>query len=283
MRHPVIITSLEEDFRNIGILPKEEKPAAADPEALAEDTDPEDTEGVSAEELAAALEGVEISEDNLEEIARRIKAIIRGGKRVKVKHHATAAERMKSKKARKSAAGRKSARKAAKKRKSTKGKKHAGLVSKWRKRFGLEDSPAASRIANILEDVQEIISTVDEDNVENAVKSFANVAIISEMLSRVFEAVKADFEDEEGAKELGEAAEFFGELAEEAAGLATLLHEGVDEDTPEDEIPSYEDIEARFQEHMDALIEGLELYADLTEEDDSDDADPTEEGTDEED
>ena len=54
----------------------------------------------------------------------------------------------------------------------------------------------------------------------------------------------------------------------------------VDEDTPEDEIPTYEDIEAKFQEHMDALIDGLELYADITE--DEDEEDPTEEATEDE-
>ena len=123
--------------------------------------------------------------------------------------------------------------------------------------------------------MQSIISTIDEDKVENAVKSFANVAIIAEMLSKIFSSVVEEFEGDE-AQELGEAAEFFGKLAEEAAGIATMLNEGVDEDTPEDEVPTYEDIEAKFQEHMEAVIDGLELYADLTEEEDEDseDSDP---------
>jgi hypothetical protein len=242
MRHPVIITSLEEDFRAIGILPKEEKPASTEDEPLEERT------------------------------RKRRKAGKRGMEKVKVgttsqrRDWRMAARRRKSKiKAyRKSARGRAARRKA--------------------KKFESSETMESTsvRINSLLEDVQDIISTVDDESIENATKSFANVAIISEMLARVFEAVMDEFEEED-AQELGEAAEFFAELAEEAASIATLLHEGVDEDTPEDEIPTYEDIEAKFQEHMDALIDGLELYADITEDEDEDEEieedeeDPTEE------
>jgi hypothetical protein len=243
MRHPVIITSLEEDFRAIGILPKEEEKPAE-------------------------------SEEDLQEAGMRKRRKAGKGGMTRVQK-GTSAKRREWKLAKRKAGAKAAARKW---RRSAAGKKSKRLAKKYRK-----DSNATSdRIANLLEDVQDIISTVDDEAIENAVKSFANVAIISEMLARVFEAVKDEFEEED-AQELGEAAEFFGELAEEAASIATMLNEGVDEDTPEDEIPTYEDIEARFQEHMEALIDGLELYADLTEDEEGEEEDPSEEETEEED
>lgn len=246
MRHPVIITSLEEDFRAIGILPKEE---AKQPEPEAPEETPEGEELGEGKRRAAW-----------------------GRKMVKTR-------KMRGKKKISSERYERTHRSQRKKARLKREKKMAVQRRELTlKNLNTDVDTTTARINSLLDDVQDIISTVDDESIENAVKSFANVAIISEMLARVFEAVKDEFEDDD-AKELGEAAEFFGELAEEAASIATMLHEGVDEDTPDDEVPTYEDIEAKFQEHMDALIDGLELYADITE--DEDEEDPTEE-TDEE-
>jgi len=236
-RDKVVLTSLQEDFKAIGII------------AESEEVEVEETE----------------EDAELEEGRRRAAG---GRKMVRTK-------KMKSgDKAKARASYRRRKGKIAKRRKklskTSRGKKLAKLAMAMSHKESVQVS-SSDRINSILEDVKDIVSSVNESDssqdLDNAIKSFANVAIISEMLANFFaESVELVESNEELSSELTDAAEYFQEQAEQAAYLATLLDEGgeLDEDV---------DVDALFQEHMNALVEGLELYADLTEDEDEDDED----------
>lgn len=240
-RDKVVLTSLQEDFKAIGIISE------------SEETEVEETE----------------EDTDLEEGRRRAA----GGRKMMRTKRTTNAERLADKKSkRKNRAHRKAA--AKKLSHSARGKKLAKLAAffaKKKRRKESTDVTASDRINSILEDVKDIVSSVNESDssqdLDNAIKSFANVAIISEMLANFFaESVGLVESEGELSSELTDAAEYFQEQAEQAAFLATLLDEGgdLDEDV---------DVDALFQEHMSALVEGLELYADLTEDEDEDEDD----------
>jgi RNA polymerase primary sigma factor len=234
-RDKVVLTSLEEDFKNIGII-KESKEVEVD--------DNEDAD--------------------LEEGRRRASG---GRKSIRTK-------RMKSgDKAKARASYRKRKSKIKKQRKkrgrTSRGKKLKKLAKAMAKKTESTSLTATDRINSILEDVRDIVSSVNEDDsskqdLDNAIKSFANVAIISEMLATFFsESIELVESEGELSDELTDAADYFQEQAEQAAFLATALDEGaeLDEDIDVDEL---------FQEFMGALVEGLDLYADLTEDEDED-------------
>jgi hypothetical protein len=233
MRHPVIISSLEEDFKNLGLVDKDD--------TITHDDD-----------------------DELQEKRRRVSGSGRSKKTVKMRGKKLAKSRSYERKMKS-----KRKRSAKKRAKSGAGKK----LSRFNKRFeGQEDSMKATlhlgKLAGLFEEVEGILSSLDEDRVENAVKSFANIAIISEMLGDFFSTVlEEDIEDEELVEELSEAAEFFTDLSESAADIATHLNEGEELEVGLDEI------EEAFNEQMEALVDGLEFYADLTEDEESDDED----------
>lgn len=176
--------------------------------------------------------------------------------------------RLKSKKFRRSAAGKRFKRKykIAKKRTAGKNMKMKRITL----RAGLD------RIANMIEDAEAFLSGEGESfDVQETIKSYANVAIISEMLS---ERLKSLAEDD---AELTDLAEEFGQLASECADiaedLATTLKEGEEADLDEESIAEH------FEEALEGLMGGLDLYADLTEgEDEEDDDDDEEEEEDDE-
>lgn len=235
MRNPKVreLTSLEEDFKNIGILDEEDD---------------------------ASTEVVEDGEEELDE-ARRIRRQFRGGKVITTKRTG-AKERRKARMWRRSSKGKAALRKRKRKmRKASEKRKLKRKEMRAKKRGTREES--LERVNNILEDVQSIVSSLDEadgsaQQLENAIKAFANVAIISEMLANFFSEGVELVESAELSDELAEAAIYFAEQAEQAAFLATALEEGteLDEDL---------DVDALFQEQMDSLVEGLEFYADMTE------------------
>lgn len=105
MRTPIVVTTLEEDFRKIGLI-KESAPAPA----------------------PAAAPASEEDETVLDE-AGRIKFALRGGKKV-AQHKTSMADRLAAKKERRSAGGRKSARKQAKMRRTSKGQRHMAKVQR---------------------------------------------------------------------------------------------------------------------------------------------------------
>lgn len=106
MRNPIVVTTLEEDFRKIGLI-KESAPAAP----------------------AAASEETKESEEEVLDEAGRIRYALRGGKKVK-QQKTSMHDRLMGKKERRSAGGKKSARKQAKIRRSAKGQRHMAKVQR---------------------------------------------------------------------------------------------------------------------------------------------------------
>ena len=291
MRNPKRqLTTLEEDFRNIGILEEDDSSDEVVEDDLTDDEDiTDDLEDFTEEELeqlAALLgleEGSELTEDDLVELALAIengedleegfKKIFKGGKLQKVKKmvgKALAKARRYMKSGKGKAAARRAKKKRAKKMKKASFKKRLKKQKMKAIRMGSrKESVESNDVASILEDVQNIVASLTEDEndvqLENAIKAFANVAIISEMLSDFFaEGVELAEDDEELSEELADAAQFFQEQAERSAEVATALDEGNLEEAFDEDF----DLDEMFQECMDSLVEGLEFYADLSEEED---------------
>lgn len=110
MRNPIVVTTLEEDFRKIGLI-KESAPApVAEADAEGEEEEPLDEAG-------------------------RIRFALRGGKKVK-QQKTSMADRRAAKKIRRSAGGKRSARKQAKIRRSAKGQRRMAKVAAKATRLG---------------------------------------------------------------------------------------------------------------------------------------------------
>lgn len=133
---------------------------------------------------------------------------------------------------------------------------------------GTMESIAASmkRIDDIVESMQ------TENSSESAIPAFANVALISEKLALFFDSIA------EGDEDFEEAASQFAEMAKEAAGIVEVLR------TEDDDEIDFDLVRQTFQERMGALMDGLEVYSELTEgsdgNDDGEDDEDDDEGND---
>lgn len=325
-RGPVVITTLEEDFKKIGIMTDAKKPKAEDDDSDADDKggeekgkkempdfikkkmaakeakekeeaekvqatesddeDEDDDEGDDAEESVEGEDG-----DGMDEARRIAKRVAKGtrGKLVRTKKtppslKAKAKRMYKRLKHKIKMAFKKKMRKPM-------ARKRAKLL---RKKSQKRRGEGAETIANLIEDVQGIIGSLDFNSTD-AVKSFANIAIISDMLASTFNEWSGDLNEaalEEGDEEfianLTDYSESLADLAEAAAEIATALKDG---DMVEGGV---EALEAIFKEYMSDMLEGMDSYNEMAEaktlrgakgdvgESDDDDADD-EEGDEDED
>jgi len=216
MKNPIVITSLEEDFKKIGLI---------------RDTKP-------------MQESVE-QDENLDEstrIKRRMQRQAGGGLKAVKTQKTTAAERMRGKNFRRSAKGQKAMRRAEKKRHSAKGRRMAAKVAK---------AAAAKGTRHEGFDPKE------------ALKSFANAAIIAEKLQLAFlEWVKGDLCESAGDEsEFLKLAAELAVIAEEFAEVATALNEGTELDT--------EELSELFAEGLETVLDAVDLYEENEGDDDS--------------
>jgi hypothetical protein len=227
-KNPIVITSLEEDFRKIGLI------KGSLTESKVEETE------------------VEADESEIEEAARIKKRLV-GGK-VQRTQKSSMKQRMAGKKYRRSAAGKAMARKRKLKMKKPSFLRRmkrlmAKAIAKGTRKESMDISPIFGRLAE-----------ATHDNAE-ALKSFANAAIIAEKLSAYFdswvESVEDEFENE--AEGLADISTYFESVAEMFAAVATNLSEGRTADT--------EAMSALFNEHLDAILDGVELYEGMYETD----------------
>lgn len=114
-------------------------------------------------------------------------------------------------------------------------------------------SSGFDKVTSLIEDVNTIMESIDDRRRHDAVKAFANTSIIADMLSRGF----AQFAESYESAELGNTAEAFGQLSKDAALVAEALEEG-------EEIEA-EALQSEFRDQMNGLIEGLDLYSDIIE------------------
>lgn len=127
-----------------------------------------------------------------------------------------------------------------------------------------DEGKSYDRVSKLIENVNEIMESLDNSRRNESVKAFANVSIIAEMLRRGF----ANFAESTEDGELGEASEALGLLAEEAAEIARAIEAEEDLDG--------EKVEEEFRSQMDALLNGLDFYSSLMESTDED-GEPVEE------
>ena len=118
-----------------------------------------------------------------------------------------------------------------------------------------EEPTKLDQVAGLIEDVNNIMESIDTSRRSDALRAFANSAIISEMLARGFASFAESYED----GDLAGAAEAFATLSEDAAAIAHALEEGEEIDG--------EQLENEFRAQMDALMDGLDLYSDVVEAD----------------
>ena len=222
MKNPIVVTSLEEDFRKIGLIKAESKQA---------ETESQD-------------------EEVLDE-AGRVRYATRGGKKVK-QEKTSAAERRQAKKYRRSSAGHRSAKKAAKRLHTAKGQRHAAKVAAKAMRMGTRQ---------------------EGTDATEALKAFANAAIIADKLANIFtEWVKADIYESEDERVFAGLAGELAEIAESFADIATAMHEGRLEE-------GSEDVAEAFAEGLEVVLDAVDLYeANADDEDESDDEDEDESG-----
>jgi hypothetical protein len=244
-RHPAVPTTMEEDFRELGIIMENADPAP-DPEAA----DPSDP----------------LAEFKL----------------TRTKRH-TASERRKWKMAKRKGGARAAARQY---RKKSSVKRRLKLHRKRADRMR-KGKPAGRRrltfgndvISNMLEEVQEIVAGLGSERVEHSVKAFANIAIISELLARAFASFSKETNESADKRHFEESAAHFSSMAEEAAEVAKALSAGPGDDEEFD----LDEIGKMFKAQMSDLLNGLEMYADLTEDEELSSLSVTEEDDEDED
>lgn len=216
MKTPIVITSLEEDFRKIGLLKE-----------------------------SAQAEAPEANLDEAQRIKRRLQRKAGGGVKIVKTQRSTAAERMAGKKYRRSAAGKKAARIKAKKMRTGRGKRLAARMAKLGMAKGTRQESFDSK---------------------EALKSYANAAIIADHLSKIFAEWVETYELSSIEEHtFMDAASNMEVIAESFATIATRLHEG-------ELTESEDDVAEIFAEGLEAILDAVDLYemAEMEDEDDED-------------
>lgn len=135
------------------------------------------------------------------------------------------------------------------------------------------------RTSSLIEEVRELVATIQPNERLEAMEAFAHVALISQNLAQglatMAEAVES--EDDEFASDLAEAAVSFEDLARDAGEVALTLESAGDEEI------DHLALKEEFDEQATFMIEGLSLFADLVEEDESEDEDEDEKDDEDED
>lgn len=112
------------------------------------------------------------------------------------------------------------------------------------------------RVSNLLESVNEIVAGIDKSSTSEAVRSFASMALIADMLGRGFSQLSRKFED----RSLARVARGYGALAEQAADAADELEKGEEEG----DLPDEDDVKETFRRQMGRILDGIDLFADMT-------------------
>jgi hypothetical protein len=272
----VRLTTLDEDMEALGLQPQTEAKATTpgkehEPPVAPKPKDEEDDAALAAEKKKkaekkedAAPEGEPVAEARFIKIDKSAKArMARRKSRIKRRRKRSKLAKS-SKKFRRSAKGKRFLRKY----KVAKARLHGRPLRGKRLSLRKAARPAGKhegfagldRVAQLIEEVGGILGGMAQDEDNDVVKGFANVAMISDILHRVF----AEWAVEDNDLELSEAAEVLGQLAEDAGESA----EELDECARLDEEVDADAIDEDFKKMMSTLLDGLEILADLEEEDD---------------
>lgn len=269
MRNKIVITSLEEDFRKIGLIKGP---------SLTESVDAEDTD---TDESDALIEKKKEDEGKARwRVTRRRNYKTGEVQKTKVTTPWKRAYNKKYYKAHRTEI----LKKMKMKRKSAKGKKQIAMSQK----LGIKKGTAKAAIKQVKASKKAATAKkkmkAEEFDAAEALKSFANAAIIAEQIQTSFtEWVEGDLcESVEDAEFFAERVELLGEIAEHFAEIATAIGEA-DEFSDED----VEEIAECFEAGLHFVLESVELYESNSEDADDDsldedvDADDDEDGDDE--
>lgn len=277
MANSFSVGSIEEDFKRIGLIPEvvvEKVSTAAD--IVAEDTkQPVEGEksGAEAATAASATATAEKVEKAPEEQTEGLKLLRKKRPTGKLRMQRRKAKmlrrrnkgklKLKAKRFRKSARGKRFLRKYRMAMKRFHG--HAPKGKRLSLKMGLD------RVASMLEDVQEIVTAIDGDAKQETIKSFANLALIANKLSESFAFACANVElhDEDDEEiDLCGGAKHFESLAAGAADLAEALQASMQEGKEFE--GTEEEIAETFSVMLNDVLEGLDLFSDLSEEEETD-------------
>jgi hypothetical protein len=170
-------------------------------------------------------------------------------------------------------------------------KKRQKLLMKWKERRNIPKKPAGragrirlslaagknGRAANLMEEVQEIVTSIESTQQEEVIKAYAQQALVADELSEKFlamaeaiaEAVDQDDISEEEASAiegLAELSEQFDGVANEAADSAEALYECAQQGAFHEEV-ELDKVEEHFKGLMSMVLDGCDIYASLTEDD----------------
>lgn len=267
MSKPIVLSSLEEDFQRIGLVPEASFSGSA--EVLSEEAETEDVSEASEEEDASVEESEEaIGLSEAEELTERLRLLRQRRatskvrrQRIKTKRkrmRIRARLRLKAKRFRRSARGKRFLRKY-----KMALKRYHGHAPRGR-RISLK--MGTDRVSNMLEDVAELMQAVDGFDRKEAMRAFANIALVSDKLSEGFEKLLTQLGesgDASVAPEHYSLAEHFDAMALDAADIAELLKSSVSGGSKLPATP--DELQEAFGTMMSELMEGLEFYADALE------------------
>jgi hypothetical protein len=236
----VHLTTLEEDMRAIGLLPSGSKRI---PQVESVETP------TSAAPAAPTLDEVKMVR-----VKRKSSSERQASRKAYKKNKAKI--KLRSRKYRKSAGGKKAI------------AKHSRILKKLGgpKRGKRIQTSGVDRVADLVEDVKDILASISGKDQKEVVKGFANLALAADALGKNLKLAAQDL-GEGALLDLGVS---YDEMAEQAAEIATALSEGEDIDADE--------LEEMFRDSMEDLLEGMEIYDEACgEPDDDDDMDDDEE------
>lgn len=274
MSNKFSVGSIEEDFKRIGLIPGvvvEKVSTAAD--VVAEDVNkPAATETPSAAATSGTAEEVEETPGEQIEGLKLLRKKRPTGKLRATRRKAKMLRRrnkgklkLKAKRFRKSARGKRFLRKYRMAMKRFHG--HAPKGKRLSLKMGLD------RVASMLEDVQEIVTAIDGDAKQETIKSFANLALIANKLAESFAFASANVEiHDENDEELDLAggAKHFESLAAGAADVAEALQASMQEGKEFE--GTEEEIAKTFSAMLNDVLEGLDVFADLTEDEEAEES-----------
>lgn len=263
------ISTLDEDLKALGLMVEAKPGKEREPTPPAKPKDDEDDPAAAKEKKEKKEEAEAAAAQPVDEAARFVKIdksakarMARRKNRIKRRRHRAQLAKA-SRKFRRSAKGKRFIKKYKVAKERLHGRVMRGRRLSLRKRGPVKKHEGLDRVSQLIEEVGGILGEMAHDDSDDVVKGFANVAMIADILTRVF----TEWAKEDNDLELSEAAEVLGKLAEDAGDSAEELDEAVrlDEEVDGDLI------EQDFQKMMSVLLDGLEILADLEEEDDEDD------------
>lgn len=134
----------------------------------------------------------------------------------------------------------------------------------------------ASKLAEEIEELTRLTSEMAAYEMKDVIHAFARLALIAEMVSGRFETIATDLAEHALDDEALATAEVLSKLAEDAAHIAKGLNESSADGF------DFAALTDAFRSQMRLLLQGLDIYADLTEGDEEEESEEEEEETEEE-